>query len=644
MIVSMSKISITGLINERNAIIRRIMKLGVVELAEIPLADEERASIESSYADNATARINEIEEELRKIKSAISFLDFVQGKKKKSQKVSLTFDDFVNNETYSGCWASVFAANDLEKKLSQKNSDRNFLNNEILFLKLWDKLEVPLEQSKTKHTEVYIGTLPSTIDLDALNGELDGLLYAQLQLLESDKDQHYICLITHSNISEQVLGILKSNGFSAANFEKYKGTVSQNIALLEDRLKKTEDEIEDLQKSIEKSAENLPRIKMLYDYIFNMQERRRVRYNFLYTDKAFIVGGWVPKKLANEVKNKLEAEFNVFIEITEVEEGEETPVLLQNNAFAHPHEIITELYSLPISTGIDPTPIMSIFYCVFFGLMVSDAGYGVVISAICAIAIKMLKPKGMMEKLLKLMFFGGLSTIFWGALFGGWFGDFTLQAFGFEIKPLWFNPLTDPMRLLTWSFVFGGVHLFVGMAMKAYMLIKDGKLWDALMDVATWYMVLLGLTALFVGGTVGKIGSYFAIAGTVLLVLTQGRHEKNFFKKITSGILSLYDVTAYLSDILSYSRLLALGLATGVIASVVNTMGMLGGGFRSFGGAIVIIVAFIAGHVFNIAINAMGAYVHSSRLQYVEFFGKFYESGGKAFKPVRAITKYLNIN
>jgi len=242
------------------------------------------------------------------------------------------------------------------------------------------------------------------------------------------------------------------------------------------------------------------------------------------------------------------------------------------------------------------------------------------------------------------IFFGGISTFIWGALFGGWFGNIVeaVTSGTYTIPPIWFNPMEDPMRLLIWSFIFGGIHIFVGMGLKAYMLIRDGKVFDAIFDIGSWYLVLLGLVMLAAGGVIGIIGKYMALAGAITLVLTQGRDQKNIVKRLFSGILSLYNVTGFLSDILSYSRLLALGLATGVIATVINTMGTLFG--LDVGGIIIFIIVLIIGTVFNVLINALGAYVHASRLQYVEFFGKFYEGGGKAFEPFKIKTKYTNLN
>ena len=332
------------------------------------------------------------------------------------------------------------------------------------------------------------------------------------------------------------------------------------------------------------------------------------------------------------------------------EEGDEVPVLTQNNSVVYPFESITEMYSLPDYKGVDPTKYFAFFYAMFFGIMLSDAGYGIVIALACFIVLRKFALEGMTYKMIKMFFYCGLSTILWGALFGGWFGDFFQVAakviFGKEITipALWFNPIDDPTRLLIWSLVFGVIHIFLGMAIKAGMLIKEGKWLDAVFDVFSWYLVILG-AAMWLGGSsiseaLVKPGMYMAIAGAAILLLTGGRNKKGF-GKVIGGFSSLYDITSYLSDILSYARLLALGLATGVIAQVVNLMGSLAGG--GIAGALVLLFAFIIGHTFNLAINALGAFVHSSRLQYIEFFGKFYEDGGEEFDPFRKNTKYVRL-
>ncbi|HHW49560.1 MAG TPA: V-type ATP synthase subunit I, partial [Clostridiaceae bacterium] len=347
---------------------------------------------------------------------------------------------------------------------------------------------------------------------------------------------------------------------------------------------------------------------------------------------------------SEKVKNHILKNWDAIVEIREPAKNEQYPILLKNNKFVKPFELVTELFSLPNSSEIDPNAFMAPFFFFFFGLMVGDAGYGLLMVIGTSIILRKFKFEGTIGKLIKLLFYCGISTFIWGALLGGWFGDVVSAVTGgaYAIKPIWFNPLEDPMKLLIWSFVFGVIHLFTGMGLNAYKQIREGKIIDAIFDTGFWYIFLIGLMLLLVGGTFASIGKYMAGIGAVLLVITQGRSEKNIFKKFTKGLLSLYNSVGFFSDVLSYSRLLALGLSTGVVASVINTIGTLFG-FGPFG-IIVFIVAFVIGSLFNMLINVLGAYVHSSRLQYVEFFGKFYEGGGKAFEPFKIKTKYTKLD
>ena len=279
-------------------------------------------------------------------------------------------------------------------------------------------------------------------------------------------------------------------------------------------------------------------------------------------------------------------------------------------------------------------------------MMLSDAGYGLVllIGGLCG--AKFLDVGDGAKRLMRMIGICGVSTMFWGALYGSWFGDAIPTVaetfFGKSVEiPQLIDPLNQPMTVLILSCALGVVHLFVGMGIKAYIMIKRGDKWGALFDVGFWYMVLIGLPLLIAPAPWKTVGMVMAIAGGAGLGLTQGRHKPKLVGKITSGVMSLYDITGYFSDVLSYSRILALGLATGVVASVVNIMGSMTGG--SIVGAILFIVIFVAGHLLNLGINALGSYVHSARLQYVEFFGKYYEGGGKKFDPLKIKTKYVKV-
>ena len=419
-----------------------------------------------------------------------------------------------------------------------------------------------------------------------------------------------------------------------------------------------EKEIEKNEKNIAEDEEILKKlvayrehIEFLYDSLMMRRDRARVVGDMISTEMVFYFDGWMPAKAQPEVEALLK-EYEFYYNIEEPDPDDESvPVLLQNNSIVTPFEAVTGMYSLPGRHDIDPTAILAPFYFLFFGLMLSDAAYGLILTTLCAIILKKYKLEGTTHRMIKMFMFCGLSTFMWGALFGGWFGNFFTVAaktfFGkeFVIKPLWFDPLSEPMRLLVVSLILGAVHLFVGMGVQAYMDIKDGRLLDALFDIGLWYLLLIGIVLFAFGGKLGEgavgIGKIMAIVGAVGILLTGGRKKKGIFGKLTGGLGSLYGITSYLSDVLSYSRLLALGLATGVVAQVFNTLGSLAGG--GIAGSILLIVVFAFGTVFNIAINALGAFVHSCRLQYVEFFGKFYTGGGRPFAPFERKTKYIKI-
>jgi len=295
------------------------------------------------------------------------------------------------------------------------------------------------------------------------------------------------------------------------------------------------------------------------------------------------------------------------------------------------------MYSLPLYKEIDPTPILSIFYFLFFGMMLSDAGYGLIMVIVSSIALKKVKDTAK-RNTFKLFLFAGISTVIWGAMYGGWFGDLFSNYLGIKI-PYLIDPAKGITQILILSVIFGLVHIFVGLGLKAYILIRSGQLKDAIYDVLTWYFVLIGAILMLVG-VASSVGKILLIIGFVGLLLTQGRSAPTLGGKIGGGIYGVYGSTSYLGDVVSYSRLLALGLATGFIANALNLIVNLIPSPFSY---IISPILFVALHLFNLLVNALGSYVHTARLQYLEFFNKFYEGGGKKFTPYKLSDQYLKI-
>jgi V/A-type H+-transporting ATPase subunit I len=651
-IVKMNKITLVGLEGCKEQVIDTLMKMGTVEIADVKASEEELEKL--VFKDGDEASVARLEDEISRVKSAIDYLSKYDTRKKRlfEGKRHVTPESY--NEIISSkdlLWDVVEQIDKYDGRLTQLRNEENRLVNMIATLRPWQALDIPLEISSTKSTVLLLGVVPSITDTNKLSEEISRQAEeCCFWVVSSDSDQKYLFIIYHKELEELVGGILKQYGFTRISFKELEGTPEENIRRAENRIKEINKERAENEKRIAGLAGEKQKLEVFHDYLTIIRDRKNAFGSLIRTEKAFMLEGWVPEEISENVIKALEIHGDCLVDIRKPEKDEEFPILLKNNSFVKPFEIITELYSLPDPKGIDPSMFLAPFFFIFFGMMVSDAGYGLLMAIATGIILYKLKPKGMAYKLIKLMFFGGISTLIWGALFGGWFGNIVeaVTSGKYTIPPIWFNPLDDPMKLLLWSFIFGGVHIFVGMGLNGYLLIKEGKTRDAIFDVGFWYIFLVGLIIFGLGSTKGKsgvllanIGKYMAIAGAVLLILTQGRNQKSIIKKLTSGILSLYNVTGFMSDVLSYSRLLALGLATGVIAAVINTMGTLFG--LNAGGIIVLIIVFTIGTIFNILINALGAFVHASRLQYVEFFGKFYEGGGKAFQPLKINTKYTKI-
>lgn len=554
----------------------------------------------------------------------------------------------------------------LDKEKAENKAEILKLENRIESLVPWLSLDIPMNATGTKKTSVILGSIPGQADIsgiyEILADAAPEVEAADAYVISSGQDMTCIAVICLKQEEQSIEEALRSRGFSriAQNSAK---TPAGETEELRQEIKEKENRISQIEQEVIRLAEQREEIYLLADYYRVRAEKYEVLGEIPQSANTFVLSGYVPHRDVEKVKRVLESKYDCAIDVEELKEEEEPPVLLKNNKFSASAEGVLESFGLPKKGEIDPTAIMSVFYVFLFGLMLSDAAYGAIVSIACGVLIlKFPRMSEGMKKSIQLFFWCGLSTLFWGIMFGGYFGDVinvvSRTFFGHEvgIKALWFVPLNNPMKLLIYSMVFGLIHLFTGLGIKGYMCIRDKKYVDFLCEVVLWYVFLFGLILLLIPTdifasiaqvqitfppVVNAIAKWASILGAVGIVLMSGRANKNFGLRIALGAYDLYNVTGWLSDVLSYSRLLALGLATGVIAQVVNQMGSMGG--KSVFGVILFVIVFIIGHVFNIAINLLGAYVHTNRLQYVEFFGKFYEGGGRAFHPFRENTKYADV-
>lgn len=652
-IVNMQRVAVIGLDTEKEKLMNQLMDFGAVELTDQSEKLSEEIWAQTASVDEDREKVISLEAKANRAEQALEVIDRYGDIKhplfrtrravKKSQMDKLIEGEEKNEKNVD----YILGLND---RIHSINEKINKLIQDEAFLSPWVNYDLPLETEGTETTAVFTGVLPVGTDTEKLNARLEEEIERVLfKVVGRDKDLIYTAALTPKERQEDVLAILKQFGFSQTAFKGYTQTVGENLKRIAGEKDVLEKQKEETAAEIAAAAGMKDGIEEYSDILTIMLDKEKIRTKLLKTRKTFFIEGWVPEKCVPKASAILE-ENGCYYTFRDPLEDEEVPVLLHNSSAVVPFEAVTEMYSLPDYRGFDPTSIFALFYAVFFGMMLSDAGYGILMAVGCFIVLKKFNLEGMTYKMIKLFFYCGISTIIWGALFGGWFGDivavFSRTFLGKEVvlQPIWFNPLDDPMKLLILSLALGIVHIFIGMGIKAYMQIKEGKWLDAVCDEGFWYITILGLIAWLGGGTVStalpKVGMYMSIIGAAGLLLTGGRHNKGF-GKITGGLSNIYSITSYMSDILSYARLLALGLATGVIAQVVNTMGTLFGG--GFGGLIALVLIFILGHALNLAINALGAFIHSSRLQYVEFFGKFYLDGGEPFDPFRRKTKYIKL-
>lgn len=653
-IVKMKKLAVIGLDTAKETLLSDLLELGAVQITDQSgELDKEGIWKDFGERDGNETEVAALELLINRMSLAIDTLDRFSASKgplfftRRAMKKSEFAKILENRDRIYEDAERVLALNEQRHRLKEQINKKNA---ELAAVRPWAAYDLPLELEATKCTAIHLGVVPSTADLDGLKRKIyDGREAVELKEIGKDRELRYLAAVVMKEQEEEILTILKQHGYTPTPFKGFTGAAAENEKRLAEEIRGREKKCGEVEAEISRLFSLKSGIECVYDQLIMERDREKAREQLLKTKRTFCLTGWVPETCVEAVSKAL-ADSGCCFEYRDPEDGENVPVLTANNSLVDPFEAVTEMYSLPDYRGVDPTKYLALFYAMFFGIMLSDAGYGIVIAAACFVLLRRFALEGMTYRMIKMFFYCGLSTVFWGALFGGWFGDFfqvaakTIFHKEITISPIWFNPIEDPTRLLIWSLVFGVIHLFLGMGIKAAMLIRRGQWKDAVFDIFSWYMVITGAAMWLGGGSVSqaivKPGMYIAIAGAVILLLTGGRNNKGI-GKVTGGLSALYNITSYISDILSYSRLLALGLATGVIATVVNTMGSLAGG--GVFGTIVLLVVFVVGHTFNLAINALGAFVHSSRLQYIEFFGKFYEDGGDEFEPLRKNTKYIRI-
>ena len=654
-IVKMSKFDLVVFAEQRAKVLKKLQKFKEVNFVDIELHDE-NGELSKDAVEGVTKYVNNeelthIDERLYQLSNAISLIKKYDERKTRLRDVihgneNYTFDELAK-KVLSYDWKKVsLELNKIGTQYSQIKSEISKKYMRYDEIDLWERLDVnPKELKNLKKVNTFLGTVPIKLKGTFIDGisELDKTYYEELKIV---KDEVYYLVISSidEREKEKLAEVFRNSSFTVENLDidavpqDYKNGLQKEISELKKEKRR-------LKAQIKTYSEDLTDLQAVYEYMQNKKLRIVESEKLAQTENTILIKGWIPTEKVSEFEKviKDEAGDNYYLTFTDADRDDATvPIKLKNGKVASTFENLTGMYAYPRYNEIDPTPLFTPFYILFFGMMGADVGYGLVLLLATMFVLKVVNLSSQMRKSIKFFFYLSFSVIFWGLLYGSYFGA--------TIPGMWrlVDPASQYNDLLIGSILFGVVHIFVGLAIKAYMLIRDGKSLEAVYDVLFWYMALIGgmLFLIFklmnLSAVVANVSMWVMIAGMAGIVLTGGREAKGVGAKLGGGLYSLYGISSYVGDFVSYSRLMALGLSGGFIASAINMIaGMISG---SWVGMIFIPVILIAGHLFNMFLSFLGAYVHTSRLMYVEYFGKFYEGGGKPFKDFRTENKYINLD
>lgn len=634
----MKHLRLLGMESEREALLKAMQDMECVEISSIDGSEE---ALKSGFAKPDDKALMSAQEASRAYRTALASLDRFAPEKKgmfrKRQGVSRA--TFFSAESEENARTAAETINKDTRRLGEIESECT--KNEALRATLapWLTVDAPLGGADGA-LAVFFGTVGLNVTDDALKAladSLDGLL--TWQQASSDRSLRYLLVMCHGSVKERALSALRDLGFSTVSFRGMTGTAKENDKALAENLAALEKERQEIEQRIAGLGGKREALLEASDRAAIALRREEAKSRLVGTDKVFLLEGWLPADRCAEIEKTLKP-FTCAIETREPTEDEypQVPVQLKNNKLTRPLNMVTEMYSLPAYGTLDPNPLMAPFFILFYGIMMADMGYGLLMMIASVIISKKYRPKGTSGELFSLLGLCGISTFIMGALTGGFFGDFLTQLVAIVSPgtvfalPKLFDPLDDLTMILIGSMALGMVQIVTGMAISLIEKCKRKKFLDAFFEEITWWIVFIGIALLALGK--GAAVLYVGCALVLLGPIVQGKG----WGKLTGVFGSLYNhVTGYFGDILSYTRLMALMLAGSVIAQVFNMLAAMPGNVIAF------IIISMLGNAMNFGLNLLGCYVHDLRLQCLEFFNKFYVDGGKPFRPMTLDTEYVDL-
>ncbi|WP_303436860.1 V-type ATP synthase subunit I [uncultured Oscillibacter sp.] len=634
----MKKLRVIAMAGRREELLEGLLRLGCVEISEPDGKEQEW----SALMRRGQSRLLSAKEDITQAGTALAALKkYAQSKDGLFiQRRPVSEAEFLGGKTVEKARAVSRDIGEQLQALTRLQNEESRLLARQASLQPWRSLDMPLELEGTASVLFRMGVCPGGADTGAIKTELAAAADAAAELYElsADKQQNYYLLVCHRADESAVMELLRPHAFSVVSFQGLTGTAAENLQNLERQL-------EENHGAQARAAEAIAalggekELLQLYTDRLRAEEAREVNAERMLTDGTILFfEGWAPAERMGDVQSLLE-KLGCAWEASDPTEEEipEVPVQLKNNWLTRPLNMVTEMYSLPAYNNVDPNPLMAPFFILFYGIMMADMGYGLLMFLAGTIISRKYRPKGTMGHMMGLMQLCGVSTFIMGAITGGFFGDFLTQVVklttgGDFALPALFTPLNDTLMILVGAIALGGVHIVTGMAVSFIRKLKAGAVLDAIFEEATWWIVFAGIGLMAAGVT--NIVLYAGLALVVVGPLVTGQG----FGKIMGIFGSLYNhVTGFFGDFLSYARLMALMLAGSVIAQVFNTLGAIPNNI------IIFLIISLAGNALNFALNLLGCYVHDLRLQCLEYFGKFYEDGGRPFRPLAMETKYVDI-
>ena len=646
-IVKMKGLRLLAMRSDREALLELLQGMGCVEIDEPDQDPQTWQGLLSQLGSQTLSRpdgqaLSQAREDLQAAQRALAVLKRHgdKGRGLLAPRPRLTRQQLFDGEEQGK--QAVQQVLEADRQLAALEAQHSKLLTQRAALAPWLELNIPLDTASTQEMVVQFGTVTAGVELEQVQRAVEGASeLAQLTQASVDRDVRYCLLVCHTSAQEEVLQALRDFGWSRMNLSGWTGTAKENDQRIARELEQNEQESAQAEQQLAQLTSLAEPIRQAADRASVRINREEGRSRLLDTEKTFLLEGWVPEEnwpqLESQMKN-----YPCAWELRDPTEEEypKVPVKLKNNWFTRPLSMVTEMYSLPAYNGLDPNPLMAPFFILFYGIMMADMGYGLLMMIASVVVLKKSRPRAGMHNFFALLGLCGVSTFIMGAVTGGFFGDFIpqlLKLINPESTFVWFwptlfTPLEDTMMILVGAMALGFVQILVGMAISFVKKLRRGQVMGAIWEEVTWWVVFAGLALAILGVTnlVIILGGVMVVAGPIL--------TEEGFGKVTGIFGSLYNhVTGYFGDILSYSRLMALMLAGSVIAQVFNTLGAIPGN------VVIFIIISMLGNALNFALNLLGCYVHDLRLQCLEYFNKFYEDGGKPFRPMKLDTNYYDV-